>query len=582
MKWATTSHDDLTDPITDYTTNLQAMSDLSPKMTAFLAPIPSLPLASDWPTTTALPRDLPSDLPYDLSLTSCPEFQTHFAHDQSNLPEDDDMSSEFHGAMSTSEETSLAHENIRDSHSLASTQLHPIAAENIQTLLHSHSLPNLVPTPVMATSLPIPISTALPHPAPGTSSMTLSLSPDTAIQIPTHTLPVPSPVVRSPSTPVPVSVKKPARPAKALTISKPPITKAQLIKPAPLPKVLSKSELATNEARNQSIKSPNGAKTNISLVTSKVSSESRTSPHSPPKPVKIVKKSERKLPSSVSTGAVTSPPTASNSGGGSTRASGVVSHTKLCRDRLNNMFEKLKHTLPPAPSGVEVKHKAQVLDYTIAVLKNMIERTSQLEIELAVSSNKATMEWISKLVSRTDSFPQAAEEVMRLITKRSAWAMSELWVAVNDRGATSSGTEHDFEDSVTLTLCRTVLNEVNSGSNVGLFSEESKATAFRAGEGVPGRVWLSMRPEWVTGLSVSESFKRADLARKYGVKACMGIPVTITGKVEGIMCFYDVKHRGYDNRCLELAMRLGWALGNAIGGVRANLKASTPSGASES
>lgn len=231
------------------------------------------------------------------------------------------------------------------------------------------------------------------------------------------------------------------------------------------------------------------------------------------------------------------------------------------------MFERLRCTLPPAPSGVEVKHKAQVLDYAIAVLKSMVDRTAQLEVELAVSSNKATMDWISKLVSGVDSFPDAAEEVMKLFSIRRGWQHSELWTASKQNCKPGV----DLEESVILKFCRFVANDPSSNGSpiLNQFSKESEQYSFRAKEGVQGRVWSSMRPEWVTGLGDAKNFRRAELARKYGLKVCLAVPVTITGKIEAIMCFYDTKHRTYDVQCVELAMRLAWALGNAIGGKRA-------------
>ena len=266
-------------------------------------------------------------------------------------------------------------------------------------------------------------------------------------------------------------------------------------------------------------------------------------------------------------------------GGGSAAQSGALSHTKMCRDRLNNMFEKLRHTLPPAPPGVEVKHKAQVLDYAIGVLKDMVERTSQLEIELAVSSNKATMDWISKLVDKVDSFADAAEQVMRLFARRRGWKHSELWIATKRPTKQNA----DPEQSILLTFNRFVVNEamVSPGDvNLAMFSKESESYAFRAKQGVQGRVWSSMRPEWVTGLSDAKNFHRATLARKYGLKVCLAFPITVTGKIEAVMCFYDTKHRPYDTQCLELGLRLAWALGNAVGGKRAKVNVLSTSGTS--
>lgn len=312
-------------------------------------------------------------------------------------------------------------------------------------------------------------------------------------------------------------------------------------------------------------------------------SVSASKPMSGQKPAKTIQKSRsfaalKNAGGKIASNGASAAPLTTSGGTSGVQSGGTLSHTKMCRDRLNNMFERLRHTLPPAPSGVEVKHKAQVLDYAIAVLKGMVDRTSQLEIELAVSSSKATMDWISKLVTRAENFPDAAQEVMRLFCKRRAWTHAELWTA----GKRPVAPETDPEESIVLNYCSSVSNTGPGQDPVNLqrFSKESKSFVFRAKQCVQGRVWSSMRPEWVAGLSDPKIFRRSALARKYGLKVCLAVPVTITGKIEAIMCFYDVKHRPYDLQCLELAMRLGWALGNAVGVQRAQANVLELSGTS--
>lgn len=169
------------------------------------------------------------------------------------------------------------------------------------------------------------------------------------------------------------------------------------------------------------------------------------------------------------------------------------------------------------------------------------------------------------------NFTNSAEQVMRLFIRRRGWVHAELWTCTKTKKVGRQGVfGSDDSSTVVLSFCNAVSNQALGGSLMA-FSHESKAYHFCSGEGVQGRVWFSMRPEWVTGLSDSKNFRRADLAAKYGIKVCLAVPVTITGKIEGIMCFYDVRHRPYDSQCLELAMRLAWALGNSIGGKRAKV-----------
>lgn len=110
------------------------------------------------------------------------------------------------------------------------------------------------------------------------------------------------------------------------------------------------------------------------------------------------------------------------------------SHTKLCRERLNGMFDRLKRTLPAAPASVT--HKAQILEYTIAQLRCMMTRTMELEAELAVSSPRNTSEWVGRVVASSASFPDAMIELMKLFCFRRGWKYAELWLAKGANGST--------------------------------------------------------------------------------------------------------------------------------------------------
>jgi hypothetical protein len=241
-----------------------------------------------------------------------------------------------------------------------------------------------------------------------------------------------------------------------------------------------------------------------------------------------------------------------------------LSHTKLCRDRLNGMFDRLRDTLPAPPAGVDVKHKAQVLDYACIVLRDMVERTANLEAELALSSMPATSDWAARTVNEAPTFSAAVAKVMSLFLLRREWTMAELWLATPASASTGGAC---------LRLDSCLFRDPDSAaSDVGLaaFLAMARTHVNAPDVGIIGRVWSSMRPEWLTGLDNPQTFARAASARRAGLGTCFSVPITVGGRVEAVVAFFDKRHRPQDTTCLEVAMRLSWALGNAVGGKRAS------------
>lgn len=246
-----------------------------------------------------------------------------------------------------------------------------------------------------------------------------------------------------------------------------------------------------------------------------------------------------------------------------------LSHTKMCRDRLNNMFDRLRDTLPAPPVGIDIKHKAQVLDYACIVLRDMVQRTANLEAELALSSMRATSEWALRTVNESSTFRGAVSKVMSLFCLRREWALAELWTAATPPRVSITGR---LDASTKLKMDSCLFRDQTTAvmdPNLNEFVKNSRTQTVRLDSDIMGHAWTSMHHQWVTELSECPAFGRSSQAAVAGLKTCFAVPVTVGGRVEAVVAFFDTKHRPEDPACIEVAMRLTWALGNAIGGKRA-------------
>lgn len=73
------------------------------------------------------------------------------------------------------------------------------------------------------------------------------------------------------------------------------------------------------------------------------------------------------------------------------------------------------------------------------------------------------------------------------------------------------------------------------------YYEASKNLFFAAGEGLPGRVWLQGKPEWIEDVTQAESihyFLRRDLAEALELKGALGVPIQMKGQIIAVMVFF--------------------------------------------
>jgi len=92
----------------------------------------------------------------------------------------------------------------------------------------------------------------------------------------------------------------------------------------------------------------------------------------------------------------------------------------------------------------------------------------------------------------------------------------------------------------------------------------SEATPLEPGVGLPGRVMVSGKPEWIIDVTQDPNFPRARLAENIGVKAGFAFPLLIEKKVGGIMEFFSSKSAEPDGEMLEVMAQVGTQLGRVI------------------
>ncbi|KAI0565716.1 GAF-like protein [Gracilaria domingensis] len=240
-----------------------------------------------------------------------------------------------------------------------------------------------------------------------------------------------------------------------------------------------------------------------------------------------------------------------------------VSHTRRCRAKLNSNFERLLEVLPEPPEGVEIRHKAQILQYAIDYYRHVSCKNRQLEMKLALRSPAAMHRWVQSVVTRTPSLKDALKSFMAMICLTNNWKYAELWMPQMRPGTSSillrylTGVVPPTVEGDTLTRLRT-------------YRSHSRKYKFAPRTGVPGRVFLTRRPEWLPLLSDPVAFLRAPHAMRQGVEVTFAVPVIVNGSVQMVVEFFDTERRDYDPKAFSMANEIAVVFGKAFSQLRSS------------
>jgi signal transduction histidine kinase len=93
------------------------------------------------------------------------------------------------------------------------------------------------------------------------------------------------------------------------------------------------------------------------------------------------------------------------------------------------------------------------------------------------------------------------------------------------------------------------------------FLQDSRHRTFRRGEGLIGRTWESGKPIWIPDVMVDPLFRRAQIAKKVGLRGAYAFPVQKGEQTYGVIEFFFRDVREPDHDVLEMVADLGIRIG---------------------
>lgn len=215
---------------------------------------------------------------------------------------------------------------------------------------------------------------------------------------------------------------------------------------------------------------------------------------------------------------------------------------------LEKKFYDIEHRILLKDGTVRVVHEKAVVTFDDTGKGIRMVGTAQDITERKRAEEEAhLLQTIIMSITEAKDFQSALGIVLRKVCETTGWTYGEAWIP--------SPHGNYLEFGMAWYGIRNCAKE---------FRKKSKTFVFPPGIGLPGRVWVSKKPEWRKDATVNGDFPRALIAKETGFKSAMGIPVIANDKVIAVLGFFVREKRNEDERLIKLVSVVANQLGTVI------------------
>jgi PAS domain S-box-containing protein len=154
---------------------------------------------------------------------------------------------------------------------------------------------------------------------------------------------------------------------------------------------------------------------------------------------------------------------------------------------------------------------------------------------------------ITRALADAETLAEATPRVLSAVCQSLGWEVGALW--------------RIDKDSASLRCVETWLMP---GVEIPEFEESSRERSFKEGEGLPGRVWQSRKPAWITDIVTNGNFPRSGLAERAGLHGAFAFPILLADEILGVMEFFSHEVREPDDALIEMMATVGSQIGQYI------------------
>ncbi|TAG91486.1 MAG: diguanylate cyclase [Oscillatoriales cyanobacterium] len=180
---------------------------------------------------------------------------------------------------------------------------------------------------------------------------------------------------------------------------------------------------------------------------------------------------------------------------------------------------------------------------------------------------------VAHIMSESGSLESATPKILQAICESLGWDLGELWTPVDGKETKFDGGNQHEKVRFVFATPDTPVEEVPfmmrvgvwwRGSEVGDFVENCQQIILDPGAGLPGVVWNTGYPQWITDIVKDGNFVRSHLAAKAGLSSAFGFPIRASGQIVGVMTFFCRTKQPSDEDLLQMMAAVGSQLGQFV------------------
>jgi two-component system, sensor histidine kinase and response regulator len=160
-------------------------------------------------------------------------------------------------------------------------------------------------------------------------------------------------------------------------------------------------------------------------------------------------------------------------------------------------------------------------------------------------NRRLTAEYVTaRVLVDAATFEDAAPKILEAICSTLGWEHGAVWTV-----------DHEAD------VLRCAEIWTTPSAQFPEFDAISRATTFKRGIGLPGRVWATGNPAWIPDVVRDTNFPRGPVGAREGLHAAFGFPVLLRGEVLGVMEFFSREIREPDQELLSMLTTVGNQIG---------------------